>query len=179
MWEKTRDKKLVAGLLIKDLPFLISIKEKKKFASFPLCIILAPACDIDSYYKSISKWKKRGEIKDRQLITQIIFCPAFEEEIFTEGTHLKLQYDYDLPNLDPDEKVKIKSNQNMRYHYIKSDDEEVPNLFLDFKQYFTLPVKIPIQFLEITKDTLYKLGHWYYTQVSDRFAHYLQRVAIP
>lgn len=179
MWEKTKDKKLVAGLLIRDLQFFISLEKEKELTSFPFCIILTPACDIESYYRSMAKWEKMGEIRDRQLITQIIFCPAFEEEIFTEGTHLKLQYDYDLPKLNPDDKEPMKKLHNIRYHYIKSNKDEIPDLFLDFKQYFTLPIKIPIQFLGIIGDSLYKLEHLIYTQISDRFAHFLQRVAIP
>jgi len=177
MWEKLNERKITAGLLLSDVPVLISF-EDESFATYPYTIILTQACDIQSYYKSIEKWKKINEIRDRQLITQIIFCPAFEEEHFINGTHLESQYKYKMPKLTSKQRDKYKNLEHIRYYYIPSNEKSIPNLFLDFKQYFTLPVTLVNELIK-GHNNLYKLDHLLYTHLADRFAFYLQRVALP
>lgn len=180
MWQKANDNRVCSGLLIKDLPVLISIQpQKDQFAIYPYNIVLTQACDIESYYKSKAKWDEENEIKDRQLITQIIFCPAFDEEKFKKGNHLEDQYKYCMPNLSNRELEKIKKLENLRYHFFESKEESIPNLFLDFKQYFTLPINLVLDILENVKDLSFKLDHLQYIKLADRFAFFIQRVAIP
>lgn len=177
MWQEAKNKKPASGLLIKDLEVLISFTKKKPYGSYAYSIVISQACDIDSYCKGMEKWENEKELPSRQLITQIMFCPAFDEEKFTKGNHLEPQYQYVMPSLKPKEKKKYQKLQHMRYHYIDSNIDTIPNFFIDFRQYFTLPAKLIMDDLERNDDILYKLDHLYYTELADRFAFYLQRVA--
>jgi len=173
--------KLAAGLLLRDLPVFDSFDIKEKpFTSFPFSIVMTQACDISSYCDIYDKLEfgENANI-DRQIITQIIFCPAFDEDQFVEGKHLYDQYSYQMDKLTSGEKDKYQKDQHIRYHYLKSDKEGIPNLFIDFKQYFTVPARFIICVVRKDNDVLYKLEHLQYTYLADRFAHYLQRVALP
>jgi len=179
MWQKAENKKPASGLLIKDLEVLISPTEKKPYGSYAYSIIISQACDIDSYCKGMEKWENEKEAPSRQLITQIMFCPAFDEEKFTKGIHLEPQYQYVMPFLKANEKKKYQKLEHMRYHYIYSNIDKIPNFFIDFRQYFTLPAKLIMDDLKKDDGILYKLEHLHYTELADRFAFYLQRVALP
>ena len=178
MWQKAENKKPASGLLIKDLEVLISFTKKKPYGSYAYSIIISQACDIDSYCKGMEKWENEKKAPSRQLITQIMFCPAFDEEQFTAGIHLKPQYQYVMPSLDSNEKKKYQKLEHKRYHYIYSEIDTIPNFFIDFRQYFTLPAKLIMDNLERDDSILYKLDHLHYIDLADRFAFYLQRVAI-
>lgn len=184
MWKATQNSNLEAGLLTLNVPVFTSIEEKGEFVSFPYSIILTQACDIESYYRTINEvsYKHDDEKKDnvigRQIIKQLIFSPAFDEEKFKGGLHIKDQYGYKLESLTSGEVKSIKEEKRERYQYIKSNVEDIPNLFVDFKHYFTAPIEIVIESVK-KQEIFFKLDHIHYTKLSDRFAHYVQRVAIP
>jgi len=180
MWELSERNKLAAGLLLKDLPVFDSFEKREKpFTSFPFSIVMTQACDISSYCDVIDRIiSDKDALVDRQIITQIIFCPAFDEDQFIEGRHLFIQYNYQMERLKSAEKEKYQKDQHIRYHYLESDKEEIPNLFIDFKQYFTLPAKFIVSLVREDNNVPYKLEHLQYTYLADRFAHYLQRVAL-
>jgi len=180
MWEKIESKKLCAGLILKELPAFDSFeKEEKPFTSFPYSIVMTQACDISNYcniYDQLTSMEVSNI--SRQIITQIIFCPAFDEDMFVEGKHLLNQYNYQMDKISSKEKEKFKDHQHIRYHYIKSNIEGIPNFFIDFRQYFSAPAKFIMRLVREEKNGLYKLDHLHYTDLADRFAHYLQRVAL-
>jgi len=179
MWQEAKNKKLASGLIIKDLPVLISFTQKKPYGTYPYSIIISQACDIDIYCKNMEKWEKEKKITGRQLITQIIFFPAFDEDKFTKGIHLEPQYNYKMLPLGTREKEKYKNHEHIRFHYIYSNIDIIPNFFIDFRQYFTLPAKLTMDHLGKETEKIYKLDHLHYTNLADRFAFYLQRVALP
>lgn len=182
MWllNEANEASICSGLLVNDLPVFLSIEESSNFAIYPFSIILTQACDIESYFKSITKSTNSNgciALSDRQIITQILFCPAFDEDTFFSGNHLKAQFGFSMPAINSKEKEKYYKSE-FRYHYLKSNLDSIPNLFVDFKQYFTLPVEF-VNTASRNNKFNYKLDHIYYTSLADRFAHYLQRVAIP
>lgn len=121
-----------------------------------------------------------GVIIGRQVITQMIFCPAFDEDLFAGGTHLFQQYDYKMGLVNKPDMEKFKDHHHIRYHYLRTDiPDAMPSLIIDFKQYFTLPALFILKYLCGKQLPFYKLEHLSYTSLADRFAHYLQRVAIP
>lgn len=183
MWKKneTVTIRLSSGLLVKDLPVFIDIETSSNFSIFPFSIVLTQACDIDSYYKIKDKLviKADSDIIEigRQIITQIILCPLFDEDQFSAGIHLKEQFKYVLPQIKNKSLENLKTNSE-RYHFIKSNYKSLPNFFVDFKHYYTLPINFLLT--HIAKETkIYSLEHIYHTELADRFSHYLQRVAIP
>lgn len=177
MWEEIEKDNIQSGLLTPDLPILTSITDHEKVIEFPYSILLTQACDLASYFRII-QGDSTNEQQSRQRIEQVIFCPAFIEEQFKEGSHLRRQYYY---SFKPIERYSdIEKNNNSRYYFIESNIKEaLPNLIVDFRHYFTIPIVVMLQALELHKGNLYKLKHIYYTDLADRFAHYLQRVALP
>jgi len=179
MWIRAKGKEAISGLLIKDLPAFDLLESSPTFIYFPYSILLTQACDIDEFCKCMEKKENDGNCVSRQIITQMIFCPAFDEDSFKAGTHLKEQYEYQMPLIPSKELDKYKSQQNMRYHYLKSNIAEIPGFFIDFKQYFTLPALFVMKYLKRDGSEYYRLNHLAYTSLADRFAYYLQRVVLP
>ncbi len=181
MWTKAKNKTAVSGLLIKNLPALaLQGTDLKAIVTFPFSILLSHACDIFEFNECVKdKQPESKEPISRQMITQMIFCPAFDEDSFSKGTHLQEQYGYEMTTTYEKEMKKIRDNHILRYHYLKGPTPEIPNFILDFKHYFTLPAMFITKYLNDTVDERYVLDHIHYTCLADRFAHYLQRVAIP
>jgi len=114
--------------------------------------------------------------KHDKYLPSILTCPAYQEEDFKTGNHLK---DLKLIMEPWRDKVKYMKNQEVpRFHYLKpKEDLGVPSLFIDFKHYFTLP-----------RSELYKLLPDHYVcsieqfhreELTRRFASYLSRIGIP
>jgi hypothetical protein len=180
MWERNDDKKPASGLLVIDLPVLDILESKANIVTFPFSILMTQACDIKEFCDCIEK-KENGneETVGRQIITQMIFCPAFDEDSFADGTHLKQQYEYVMPKANKGDVDKIKDCHHIRYHYLKTGSDQIPSLIVDFKQYFTLPAMYIRKYLRENGRSPLRLDHLSYTHLADRFAHYLQRVALP
>ncbi len=178
MWEEIEKDNIQSGLLTPDLPILTSITDHEKVIEFPYSILLTQACDLKSYFRIIQSGSPNG-LQDRQRIEQVIFCPVFIEEQFKKGSHLIKQYNYSFKVIEKQIYNDIKKNNTSRYYFIESNIKALPNLIVDFKHYFTIPIVVMLQALELNRGNLYKLRHIYYTDLADRFAHYLQRVVLP
>ena len=178
MWEKSK-KRVASGQLFRNLPVFDSFdKAEKPFASYPFSILISQACDIDQYCEIYKPENETQPIADRQAITQVLFCPAFEEDFFFAGTHLEKQYKLVFPPLSNKEKEKYRANHIARFHFIPLYEAAIPNLIIDFKHYFTLPARFVFS-EAIRPGNDIKLKHLQYTSLADRFAYYLQRVALP
>ena len=175
MWVEHTNGIVEAGLLLRNVLFFAGTDAEGGFASFPYSIILTQACDIASYYKNRGKKDDDGRVS-RQIIRQLILCPTFDEEKFKSGDHLKEQYEYQTEKLFSGEIKAIREGRRERYHYLHSDMEMLPNLIIDFKQYFSVPIEVVERTLKDAKKS-YKLDHIFHTDLADRFAHYVQRVA--
>lgn len=176
MWIKHTNGIVEAGLLLYDVVFFAHTETAGGFASFPYSLILTQACDIASYYEIRGQKDDDGRVS-RQTIVQLILCPAFDEDKFKSGDHLAEQYDYQTKKLDSGVMNAIREQRRERYHYLSTNTGELPNLVIDFKHYFTVPIEVAEMALNKAKKS-YKLDHIFYTDLADRFAHYVQRVAI-
>lgn len=178
MWEKIKLSQISSGVLLFDLPVLTSIEKDIPFRKFPYCILMTQACDVKSHYEVLELYRNNGGDINRQYVSQLLFCPAFDEDLFFKGEHLLEQFNIKLKTIDEKVFRSIKGQKDIRYQYIETNlDSTIPNLIVDFKQYFTLTFQLFESFFN--EGDYYQLNHLYYTQLSDRFAHYLQRVAIP
>lgn len=178
MWIEHRNEIVEAGLLLSDVLFYASPEAELPggFARFPYSLVLTQACDIESYYKMRGQQDDNGRIS-RQIIAQLILCPAFDEDKFKRGDHLVEQYNYHTEVLYGGDMRAIRKQGRERFHYLPSHVEELPNLVIDFKHYFTVPIIGAEMALKNVRKS-YKLDHIYYTEIADRFAHFIQRVAI-
>jgi len=174
MWKFEKSDEIKAGMLIKNIPILTSLDPKVPFKQLAFSVIMTQPCDISSHYKTV-----KSDKISRQILTQILFCPAFEASHIFEGTHLQNTYDHLLPKIDEQVKKSITSRQNSRYYYLPSQGQ-IPSLVVDFKHYFTLPISYIISFHSNFNDACFNiLEDIVFAQLSDYFAHYLQRIGLP
>lgn len=178
MWEKVSTSVPLAGLLLENIKVFDSAEEDKQFVSYPYSLVVSQVCDVAQHCEYIRTTPDKNGAK-RQIIFQLIHLPAFEVAHFKNGTHFEAQYGYTFEKIGSDAMDRIKSNQDRRFHYILSDDPKIPDLVLDFKHFFSSPVKEIFDCLVEKEELRYRLDHLHYTQVVDRFSHFLQRVAIP
>ncbi|MFA5803337.1 MAG: hypothetical protein WC879_01715 [Melioribacteraceae bacterium] len=184
MWKENSSKIIRAGMLLKNVPTLIpNDSSKERFKYFPYSIIITQPCDIESHFTSLEKYEQDINLDKKypkQTIFQLLLCPAFDQEKFIEGTHLYDQYSVKFDQMKMKEFEKLRDLKDFRYHYIESkfQHDGLPNLIIDFKHYFTMPLSVIYELVSINNPS-YILDHFYFIQISDRFAHYLQRVGIP
>lgn len=132
-------------------------------------IVLSQDCDLDQDYR------RRAQGKQDNLLGSIIFCAAapadkdFREDI----------------GLDSKEWKRFKQNQDPRLHYLRevptADDaggEGLPELAIDFRQYFALPTAEAYLAIETARRRC-RLEQPYTEHLSNRFSWHLSRVALP
>ena len=140
----------------------------------PFFVVLTQSCDLEEDFKDRGKPK---EEKRDKYIQSILVCPAYIANSLRYGKHLKnlglIMEDYDGKRWGI-----IKGNNNKRYHFLEKNEElGLPDLVIDFKQYYTVPTYI-----------LYKIYKNHYAgslkplfreNLSHRFAFYLSRIGLP
>ncbi|GAG13585.1 unnamed protein product, partial [marine sediment metagenome] len=140
----------------------------------PFFVVLTQSCDLDRDFKDRNKC--RTEKRDKY-IQSILVCPAYIADLVRHGKHLEGD-DLIMENYNHHKWPIIKKNNNARYHFLEKNDElGLPNLVIDFKQYYTIATHI-----------LYKLYKIHYVgslkplfreDLSQRFASYLSRIGLP
>lgn len=71
----------------------------------------------------------------------------------------------------------IKRNRESRFHTLKGSEEfEFPDLVMDFKRFFTLPREYVYENLQ---NRVAAVDDLYREAISQRFAYYLSRIALP
>ncbi len=138
----------------------------------PFAVVLTQDCDlVQDYAARFGTPQKKGS-----QIPGVLLCEAIEAEILRgrQGMHSKLW--------DP-----IKKNKNERYQFLESappggdcQGEQLPELAIDFKRYFTVPtgeLYWQIEAGQCTRRTW--LSSPYREHLANRFAHFLARIALP
>jgi hypothetical protein len=135
----------------------------------PFAIIASQDCELEQDFNA----KQQNGL---ETLPNVLFCEVIEVTRLKSGP----------PNLPSDIWRRVKSNQNERYHVLQrilpaedAQGEGLPELGIDFKRYFTMP----------TKEVYFRLGTEirrrcfmnspYLEHFSDRFCHFLARVALP
>jgi hypothetical protein len=136
----------------------------------PFAITLTQDCDLEQDFSA-----RHGSVAPDKQIPSVLFCMiATAEELFGKIKNSQLWN-------------RIKRNNGERYHFLESVNpacdtlqEGLPELGIDFKQYFTLPteeVYARIEMEQFQRRTL--LVSPYMEQFCNRFANYLSRVGLP
>ncbi len=145
-----------------------------QFALHDFAIVLTQDCDLEQDFKV----RSAGNRSDK-LLPNVLFCNLAKAEDL-RGTAA-------TTGISSDMWKRISQNKDERYHFLQAVDGScdaqqigLPELGLDFKRYFTLPT-----------DELYHridsgeakrrciLVSPYLEHLSNRFAHFLCRVALP
>lgn len=149
---------------------------------FPMAIIISQACDVTWMDKFIAE---NGGNATKYMPT-VLMCPIYNYETLKEGKHLEdvLRVEnYSSSNTkiyDRKDKDVAERNWHYRLHLFELVDQSgrmvLENMAIDFKHYFTVPIK----YLYLNKDKrIYSLDNISAEQITLKFASYLSRVAIP
>jgi len=176
---KHTKKRICQGDIFRDVKYLLlpRVTEDKIEINeliVPYLIILTQECDLDLDYKFHSNTQSEDQDKYLQ---SILVSPAYIAEKVRSGTHLE-GLELKMQNINSRKWSDIKSNQNLRYHYLPKDDTfRIPPLIVDFKHYYTIPRDLFYdKFLDHYIGTLDQL---FRESLSHRFSHYLSRIGLP
>ena len=144
-------------------------------AAFPLVIVLTQDCDLSQDFMCRHD-KKRSQ--DKALISALV-APLYNAEHFYAGMHLSGRGIRSEPiNKSKTQGTFLRNNQNPRFHYLEfPDDIELVAHVIDFKHYFS----VSLARLEPARPSGYvcTLSQLYREDVSQRFASFLSRIALP
>jgi len=141
----------------------------------PYCVLLSQDCDLEHDFNNRNV--KGGTDHDKYL-RSVLLCPSYLGDPFRQGEHLGSDQ-LKMRRIPSDEWKKLKSNQIDRYHYLEPlPDLQVPELVVDFKHYFTVPLEVVYR-AEQKSSYLATIEILYREHLSTRFAHYLSRIGLP
>jgi hypothetical protein len=173
MYAVVSETRVNQGDIFRDLEFqYINEDQSTDSVTFPFWIVLTQDCDLEHDFNATSG---KHATQDKKLQT-ILVCPAFVGEQLRAGTHMQ-QLSWTMQTWNSDLWKPIKNNKDYRFHLLPADKEAaLPELVVDFKRFFTLPRDYVYSNTDkrvIAIDVLYKEA------LSQRFAYYLSRVALP
>lgn len=190
-YKKFRKVRLCQGDILQNISFrmrLTGSSDEEDKIELPYAVIMSQDCDVELDHKMRDKEKdllktftlashpdKFRPVHDKFLPT-ILVCPAYLADNFLAGQHIKDR----LMNVSgKTEFEKIQKNTVLnRYHYLHQDsDNGVPELIVDFKHFFTIP--IDIIYSQRKKGYLVTITELFRESLSQRFANYLSRFGLP
>lgn len=137
--------------------------------SFPYVICLNQECDLENDYNSPSN-------KDNRLL-HIAIAPAFNFEDFLIGNHWAGIFSVNASAKRTDTKLKlIMDNEIPRFHYLKFAENNMPELIVDFKHFFTINREVIYQNID---NRLCSLGDLFKEKLSQRFSNFISRIGLP
>lgn len=143
----------------------------------PYAAILSQECDLEHDFNNRADLEKCKTNTDKFLQT-ILVCPAYLAEAVRIGSHLA-DIDQRMQKFSSDQWKRIKQNNDSRYHFLaESQEQQVPDLVIDFKHYFTMPRNIAYR-VDVKQKFLVSLDDLFREHLSNRFAHYLSRIGLP
>ena len=174
-YRENNNKRLYQGDILKDLKFVIGdpkIETEKDVFCLPFAVILSQDCDIQCDFFC----RESNENQDKFLLSLLI-CPAFPIEEFSQGKHLE-PWQMEIFEEKLIERIK-KNDKYKRYHFLQGEPLlSIPELIIDFKQFFTLPRNF---LYKQKKDKKYvaSLNEIFRERLSQRFSNYLSRIGLP
>lgn len=146
-------------------------------------IIMSQDCDLNQDYNLRKEIKEKSDNRNVYYgneLSNILVVPLFNFEHFIGGSHLSnLGKNINTTYLKSDSAKKaLTNNNNPRYHYIDFSGNElmIPSI-MDFKQYFT--VSTEYAYARFKGDYVCSVCELFREQISQRFANYLSRIALP
>lgn len=148
---------------------------------FPKVIILTQACDLQQDFKAREQniqQNTQGENNDKYLMS-VLVAPLYNFEDFRNGEHL-MQLHLKMANqgkLKGSVCSNILKNENKRYHYLKFDNNQIPESVVDFKHYFT--VNILYLYGKYKQNYICSVECLYRELILQRFTNFLSRIGLP
>lgn len=136
---------------------------------FPFVVCLNQECDLENDYNS-------PETKDNKLL-HLAIAPAFIFEDFLSGNHWASIFSDNASSKRSDTKTKlIIDNEIPRYHYISFSEENMPELIVDFKHFFTINRN---ELYNQLNKRLCSLDDLFKEKLSQRFSNFISRIGLP
>ena len=130
--------RLSQGDILQEIEILEQIDLEKSIITvkkilFPFVVCLNQECDLESDFNT------REEILHDNTLLHIAVAPAFIFEQFLGGTHWGGIFEPNRPQKRSDTMIrKVMDNEIPRFHYLKFPDNDIPELIIDFKHFFTV-----------------------------------------
>jgi hypothetical protein len=136
----------------------------------PFAVVLSQDCDLDLDFKA-----RCGQTKADKLLPNVLFCEVLTAEELRQSGWMNATI-----------WARVKINKDERYQFLQkvepgddADGQGVDEMGIDFKRYFTIPTaEVYVQLKKTTRRRC-KLCSPYLEHLSQRFAQYLCRIALP
>ena len=177
MYVKKDESRVLQGDFIEDFlynsSYIVGGSVETNSTTFPYIVVLTQDCDLEWDYKNREDKDQKNNDKYLQ---SILICPAYLAESLHTGKHLE-DLQLKMRPWEADLWKHIKRNQNERFHFLAQSENDMPDLVLDFKHFYTFPRE---QLYEAHKKN-YKisLDVPFREDLSQRFANYLSRIGLP
>jgi hypothetical protein len=136
-------------------------------------IVISQECDLEHDFNTRNNASTSNHDK---YLPNILIVPAYLFEEFKSGKHRG--EDFKGLIWGGSDVVRIKNNNNPRFHFISSDTRyQVPELVIDFKHVQTISRNI--LYKNLTKSYLATIAELYRESLSHRYSHYLSRIGLP
>ena len=157
--------------IIEEQPRKLDIQKK----SWPYAVVVSQECDL---HQDVSNRANASKATQDKYLHSVLLCPAFPMQKFREGTHLE-SLEIRCEPIDKKRWNTIQTNKNDRYHYLPAFEAlQVPDIVLDFKHFTTAPRNIISDRLR-PASYFASLGQLFREHLSQRFANFLARIALP
>jgi hypothetical protein len=138
-------------------------------------VVITQDCDLEQDYKNRHDTNSQDHDKYLQ---SILLCSAYPAEKLREGIHLE-KFDLKMKRIDSKRWQQLNNNNLYRYHYLFSyPDLQVPDLVIDFKHYFTVPIDILYK-KSLKRHYIATIAELLREDLSNRFSQYLSRIGLP
>ncbi len=142
--------------------------------SLPYAVVLSQECDL---HQDQQNRTNQRQITQDKYLHSVLLGPAYPAETFKIGQHLKL-LDVVCQTWGGDKWKSLQQNNVDRFHFLPAAGPlQVPDMVIDFKHFLTAP---RVTLVSLKPDTyVASLGQLFRENLSQRFANFLSRIALP
>ena len=180
--QRQKSSRVCQGDIFRDIEYIESVSEKQGVLvvdkiRFPLVVVLTQDCDLVQDYGV--RWSRKCTQNEDKVLFSVLVAPLYNAEHVYTGKHL----DELGMQMEPINKKKspgnyLRNNDRPRYHFLQfPPDTSIVDSVIDFKHYFS----VNVEYLKKIKGTHFvrKIADLYREDISQRFAAFLARIALP
>ena len=181
--KRTRLRRTSQGDVLRDIECIEYVAEENGVIEvskivFPLVVVLTQDCELEQDARYRGTQEPPPSNQDKKLFS-VLVAPLYNAEHVFEGQHLaELKLNMSTINRRRTEGKTLMQNERPRYHYLDFPAEIpiVPSI-IDFKHFFS----VSITYLDRmrSKNFVCRLSELFREDLSQRFAAYLARIALP
>lgn len=172
-------KRLCQGDILRDVVLLETTTDEngdldsvERF--LPYVVVLTQDCDLEQDDKARTETPKKN---DDKFLQSVLLCPAYQSLKVRAGTHLE-ELKMTMQSFNSTTWPPVKQNNVLRYHFLPEEQaSQLPELVVDFKQYFTSSREFFCR--RYKGHYVTTLGPLFREALSQRFAQYLSRIGLP